>query len=979
MTKAEPPGLVSWWQAEGNALDALNRNNGTEHSVSYAPGAIGQAFAFGTSGYVSVANPSFYAYSNAFTVTAWIKTTSPVSTAPTVINNRAQANNNGFVVSQLYGAPGTMAFYVNQTGVAEDFSYISAPGWELNTFYHIAATFDAAAGRMALYRNGVLVAASNSLPHTPMVIDATAPFEIGRNIVAPAFHGPWPGSIDEVRFYDRALSPAEVASLTGIALTFVYDLKTDWSDSANPNGPWTYREGNNALPQMIMSTNCGACPGGSGLVWTNAQRAWARSAGGTSSDHTFLPFWFKSNGSETGLGNWGDDWEAGDVVMHTTDPANGIGSGPGNVIWTSPIAGVISIAGNIWIGRDIGRANHWVLSRNEAMLTAGDVSSGDPYSRTNPMPFSAGTAGPSVLNGILVSPGDVIKLEVTRTSSSGDVVGLNLAINAQADCGSSVGWTGWTNGHYYKLFVVTNGITWSNARTAAVISGGYLATIISAEENAFVYSLASSNSAGWYLNSFNCAIGPWLGGFQPDGSPEPAGGFTWVTGDPFVYNNWYPGEPNNSGGVESLLHLFTCGGAPTGPFWNDVGPSVQTFSYMAERDTANGSCIESNGLIFRPFCTNLTVTLSAADTNCVVSTNYMTNATTVLNGIVGRWQGDGNALDSSGNNQHGSPIGITYEPGVLDQAFSFGDLPTNIEAPNGRRVDLGPATQLYAATGLTVSAWVKIPPAADPGSTNNWTYIFTYPARLLNPVITNNVGYGLFVSPSVGTPSRRPSYGIGFHDGTEAVVGSTTVFPDNQWVHLAVTWSSASGLLRMYRNGVLDGTTSAGLGKTLPTAAQRSPSGSPFPAELAVWDFVSDASGALARYGGAAVAIDDFRLYSRELTTNEVRHIFTNEPPAITSTVETNCTVVPASQTNVTFCAALRGKLTIHHAPSNSVELRWPSQTNQFYLLQTTDEVQPAAWTNLGDVRFGTGAPMIQPESIGSRLKRFYRLLTSEP
>jgi len=29
-----------------------------------------------------------------------------------------------------------------------------------------------------------------------------------------------------------------------------YDLNADWSDSSNPNGVWTYREGTNALPHV---------------------------------------------------------------------------------------------------------------------------------------------------------------------------------------------------------------------------------------------------------------------------------------------------------------------------------------------------------------------------------------------------------------------------------------------------------------------------------------------------------------------------------------------------------------------------------------------------------------------------------------------------------------------------------------------------------------------------------------------------------
>src|ERR1051325_12185873 len=97
------------------------------------------------------------------------------------------------------------------------------------------------------------------------------------------------------------------------------------------------------------------------------------------------------------------------------------------------------------------------------------------------------------------------------------------------------------NGHFYEVVSAPTGITWGNASLAATNRGGYLATITSAEENAFVFSQATQDSTIWYSG-----YGPWLGGIQPAGSGEPAGGWRWITGEPFVYKNWAPGQPNNN-------------------------------------------------------------------------------------------------------------------------------------------------------------------------------------------------------------------------------------------------------------------------------------------------------------------------------------------------------------------------------------------------------------------------------------------------
>src|SRR5687768_404607 len=73
------------------------------------------------------------------------------------------------------------------------------------------------------------------------------------------------------------------------------------------------------------------------------------------------------------------------------------------------------------------------------------------------------------------------------------------------------------NGHFYEVVAAPGGITWGNAGFSATDRGGYLATITSAEENAFVFNLAAQDATLW-----NSGYGPWLGGVQPAGSAEPA-------------------------------------------------------------------------------------------------------------------------------------------------------------------------------------------------------------------------------------------------------------------------------------------------------------------------------------------------------------------------------------------------------------------------------------------------------------------------
>ncbi len=141
------------------------------------------------------------------------------------------------------------------------------------------------------------------------------------------------------------------------------------------------------------------------------------------------------------------------------------------------------------------------------------------------------------------------------------------------------------NGHWYQVVQVSAGINWSDADAVAKAEGGYLATITSAEENAFIYDLIDEDSSLWEQTASPRSLGPWLGGLQPDGSPEPDGNWQWVTGEPFLYTNWGPSRPDNSFDCQDKLHFlgpYVSGGIPWGDEWNDLDGQDLLVSYVVE-------------------------------------------------------------------------------------------------------------------------------------------------------------------------------------------------------------------------------------------------------------------------------------------------------------------------------------------------------------------------------------------------------------
>jgi hypothetical protein len=114
------------------------------------------------------------------------------------------------------------------------------------------------------------------------------------------------------------------------------------------------------------------------------------------------------------------------------------------------------------------------------------------------------------------------------------------------------------NGHYYE-FVLAENIKWTDARLAAQgrsFGGvnGYLATATSQPESDFLLAHFPERAGGDQNG--------WLGGYQDTTAPdysEPAGGWRWVSGEPWIYTNWYAGipQPDNDGGDQHYIRSNT--------------------------------------------------------------------------------------------------------------------------------------------------------------------------------------------------------------------------------------------------------------------------------------------------------------------------------------------------------------------------------------------------------------------------------------
>jgi len=119
------------------------------------------------------------------------------------------------------------------------------------------------------------------------------------------------------------------------------------------------------------------------------------------------------------------------------------------------------------------------------------------------------------------------------------------------------------NGHWYMVEEYGLHDSWSAAQASALAQGGHLATVTSSEENSFVTSLYSSVGDSGSCDSCSSGSAALLGGMQ-----DAKGGWSWVTGESWDFEDWYPGEPNSLD--ETVLYL-RCPGQ-----WNDGGDVLDT-------------------------------------------------------------------------------------------------------------------------------------------------------------------------------------------------------------------------------------------------------------------------------------------------------------------------------------------------------------------------------------------------------------------
>ena len=308
----------AWWRfdegAGTSAADSFsNANTGTlQAGAGWTPGKVG-ASALNLTGaansFVDVPNPVVDT-SESFTVATWVK-----------LNNL-----NGYQTFASIDGTQISPFYLQMSGGRFDFAQrgtdstastlvqVNGLAPTVGTWYYVVGVYDKAAGTIELYVNGV----SQGTATATTSWQATGHTVVGRAKWGGASVDFLNGALDETRFFDRALTPSEVASLGGLGgyastVSTTSGLVNYWRLGDASGTVMTDNTGgaNGAYVSTPTLGVTGALTGDADTAVTfNGTNEYATATCQLTSDFT-LEFWFRST---QGIGTGAQWWQGAGLV-----------------------------------------------------------------------------------------------------------------------------------------------------------------------------------------------------------------------------------------------------------------------------------------------------------------------------------------------------------------------------------------------------------------------------------------------------------------------------------------------------------------------------------------------------------------------------------------------------------------------------------------------------------------------------------------
>ena len=206
--------VAHWLMDEGGGLTAFdisgNKNNGTLTSgPTWTGGQFGPTLNLdGVDDYVDVGNASPLQLTGAMTVSAWINLDDLSATVHRIVSKFGLAGNRGWEMVLDDAPDNRFTFRISSDGTVTLQAQEAAQWAFSGQWMHVVGTYEPSTA-LRIYRNAVLIV-ENTTAIPASQFNSSVNARIGRG---PTGGAPFDGKIDDVRIYNRVLSPEEVAWL----------------------------------------------------------------------------------------------------------------------------------------------------------------------------------------------------------------------------------------------------------------------------------------------------------------------------------------------------------------------------------------------------------------------------------------------------------------------------------------------------------------------------------------------------------------------------------------------------------------------------------------------------------------------------------------------------------------------------------------------------------------------------------------------
>ena len=814
-------GLVAHWrfdEGQGDvAYDSADGHDGTIHGAQWTEGRIGGALEFdggdgvyieGSAGTGSDLN----IYNTNLTISAWVN----ISTGGSIVA-RAKPH---YITYQLQASTkARVNMYISPVHYQVDTAEILSP----NTWYHIVGIFDRASDKGYVYINGVLEA-EGPLPDAQSTNDGLA--KIGcRNSVTDE---PFDGTIDEVRIYDRALSPEQIQRL--------------YEEGSGLVAHWTFDEGAGDTAHDSAGDNDGAIHG---AQWAEGRIGGALDFDGvddyvevpdddslTPTTQLTISYWIFDRGALSGHDLYGVSKYGGCAAEPSSPGASNayeLGVSPSThrahfVVFRAPGSGdTESVATNTEISQnrwhhitgtfDQGNAAIYVdgqLDNTASMSISAIVNDVQPLMFGGRWSYCGDDRILGTLNG------KIDDVRIYRRALPAEQIrglyeaGLPVVGEYHVDgVGGDDNNDGLSRGSAFATVgrgveAASDGdsvLVWPGVYSEAVDFDGKAITVASADDPAVL------EAPGGYAVSF------------------------------YSYE-----------GSESVLRNFIIRDSYTGLFIAGASPTLSNLTVVDNRFGAAAYAESAPDIASCIFYNNTDEDLLGCEAHHSWPQEEI--GPVVSDDLVAYWnfdEGEGTtAYDSAGTN-HGALNGATWTAGQVGGALDFDGVDDYVEVPY---------TDDFQLPVLTFAAWIH--PIRDLSEGNSGIAILTRG----EDDVTDQSAFGMGVRASGN--SWGHGLGIGYEDDRDDEhVYSTDYYPPvGAWTHVAAMRSD-SGQIRIYANGNLIGQWDS----------SRVPASNCFQ-DLTIGAGRDNTGGTTITRAFFPGQIDDVRIYEKALSAEEIDQIY---------------------------------------------------------------------------------------------------------